>query len=231
MRSQRLWTLTLISLFACTPGGVEDDSSTGSPASETDAEAPTSGEAGREDATSAAATMTTSAEETGAATTADPGDECAAFCANIAECGLPEADGCAEECALLRSMHEYIGPECGGVFSQYATCTAQASCAALATDEDVCGAVLEDNYALCTTDTCEPYADRMIMCGFTPEEDRGRRAYECSMGVAESFADGEACGAAVEALYTCMSMAACEDLEAGDVCLAEEDEAEQGCSF
>lgn len=249
--------LALISLLACNPGGGEPtttDASTGTTAAEagsqgttieptgpadtttvdtTDAEPTTAEPTTAVDTTAADTTSvdTTDAETTD--TTGDAVDTCLAVCARLAECDAPFAEGCAEECALTVGVYSYPGPECLANYIALAECKLAASCDELADPPvEQCSAADDALYSeACASDVCLAHADHIIECGFLDPEGRIPHAIECTYGVAYALDRGQSCLDATEALYACVAVAPCDEIQSGEVCMDKEDEQKMICGL
>ncbi len=246
--------LALISLLACNAGGGEpttSDASTGTTAAEAGATDATGGpqsttaeptgpaETTSVEPTTAAETTaaeTTSGETSDAETTDTTGDAldtCLAVCAHLAECDAPFAEGCADRCALDVGTHSYPGPECLANYMALAECKLAASCDELA-DPPVEQCSDEDDALYgeaCASDVCLAHADHIIECGLIDPEGRIPHAVECTYGVAEALEYGQDCLDASEALYACVAVAPCDEIESGEVCMDKETEQEMICGF
>lgn len=226
--TSRIGWWSFAALVACTGGG-EDGSSSGGAGDETtgEATAPTSG-------TTAADSEATS-ESTGggaeAGTTGGSTSLCGTFCTKLAVCEDPRAGDCTWSCTLAESWFDYIGPACGEVYDEYVLCGIGRTCMELATNPGVCADVLDKaaEVDVCTTDLCEAYADRGIECGLVAPEDKGSSAYTCSATLAQTLSGGAGCTQAEEAVITCQTTAACEELAAGTACKDEAEAADAAC--
>ena len=247
--------LALISLLACNPGGGEPTTAGSSSGTSTDTSAgTTAAEAGATDATDGP--QSTTAEPTGPAetsvgepttavdttaadttdttdTTGDPVDTCLAVCARLAECDAPFAEGCAEGCALAVGVYSYPGPECLANYIALAECKLAASCEELADPPvEPCSAADDALYGeACASDVCLAHADQVIECGLIDASGRIPHAIECTYGVAYALEYGQSCLDATEALYACVAVAPCDEIESGEACMDKEDEQKMICGF
>jgi hypothetical protein len=187
-------------------------------------------------------TSTTTSDETTAGTTdgttgASP-EVCEDFCGRAVECG-GEARPCLGECAEYVDVLSSIGPVCGAAIEAYLSCGAGLEClelAALFADEpnpcdglapavsdDPPGCLLEEE----TPGFCTDWCAQAEKCQVADPE----CLLDCK--VAYLFGNGQdpACGAAVEAYFSCLGALTCDELQNPVTCLDEATLVEQICDF
>ncbi|MEZ4385382.1 MAG: hypothetical protein R3A79_28905 [Nannocystaceae bacterium] len=189
--------------------------------------------------TSGDATTTTTAGETSTTTGGVEFPICEDYCGHIAACFGDVYPECYAECDDLNGIFSGIGPVCGEAMNGVMECAIDLSC------EDL-GPFLNEMPSPCD-EALAKVSDEPPQCALEEEPPAHCAAFctkadECMVAEPECLLDctvttgagnwmDPACGAAVEAYYTCLAELDCQNLMNPVTCLDEATQLEALCDF